>query len=107
VRELLSEMSCQVVLAGTLEQALAAAEQAPFDLVMSDIGLPDGSGFDLMSLLRERHGLSGIALTGFGMEQDIEQGRRSGFQDHLIKPITFERLERAVQRFFAEREATK
>jgi signal transduction histidine kinase/CheY-like chemotaxis protein len=106
VRELLQEMSCQVVLAGSVQEAVAAAEAAPFDLVMSDIGLPDGSGFDLMSDLRARHGLSGIALTGFGMEQDIEQGRQAGFQDHLVKPVTFQRLAGAVERFFAERPAS-
>jgi signal transduction histidine kinase/ActR/RegA family two-component response regulator len=106
VRELLQEMSCQVVLAGTVREAMAAADAAPFDLVMSDIGLPDGSGFDLMSGLRARHGLAGIALTGFGMEQDIEQGKQAGFQDHLVKPITFERLAGAVEKFFAKRPAS-
>ncbi len=105
VRELLQEMACEVALAGTVEQALAAAQRDSFDLVLSDVGLPDGSGFDLMSLLRDRHGLSGIALTGFGMEQDIERGRQAGFQDHLIKPITFDRLSQAVHRFFAARAA--
>ncbi len=104
VRELLQELSCDVAVATTLEEALAAAESAPFDLVLSDLGLPDGSGLDLMNLLRVRHGLSGIALTGYGMEQDVRRSREAGFGEHLVKPITFDRLAGAVERFFAGRE---
>jgi PAS domain S-box-containing protein len=103
-RELLTELSCQVVTATSVREALEAARTAPFDLVISDLGLPDGSGVDLMRILRRRHGLSGIAVSGYGMEEDLRRSLEAGFVDHLVKPITFQRLERAISRFFAARQ---
>ena len=102
-RDLLMEMSCDVVSAASLREALAAAQAGPLDLVISDIGLPDGSGLDLMRTLRDSYGLSGIAVTGYGMEEDVRRGREAGFVDHLVKPITLQRLEGAIDRFFAGR----
>ena len=99
-RELLADASCQVVAAGSLAEALEAAGIQTFDLVLSDLGLPDGSGLDLMRDLRDRYGLRGIALTGYGMEDDIRRSREAGFVDHLVKPITYDRLVRAIDRFF-------
>ena len=99
-RELLADASCQVVAAGSLAAALEAAGIQTFDLVLSDLGLPDGSGLDLMRDLRDRYGLRGIALTGYGMEDDIRRSREAGFVDHLVKPITYDRLVRAIDRFF-------
>ncbi len=101
-RGLLEELSCRVVTAASVEEALAAARRGPFDLVISDIGLPDGSGFDLMQVLRERYGLAGIAVTGYGMEADLRRTREAGFVEHLVKPVTFQRLAGAIERFFAE-----
>ena len=105
-RELLAELSCDVVCASSIEEALAAAEIHTFDLVLSDLGLPDGNGLDLMRRLRDRHGLAGIALTGYGMEEDLKRSREAGFLEHLVKPITFQRLEAAVERFFRSRRDT-
>ena len=100
-REALAGLSCHVVAATSVEEALQAAQAAPFDLVISDLGLPDGSGLDLMRILRERYGLSGIAVSGYGMEEDLRRSLEAGFVDHLVKPITFQRLEKAISRFFA------
>jgi CheY-like chemotaxis protein len=47
--------------------------------------------------------LSGIAITGYGMRDDLRRAREAGFVDHLVKPITFQRLSESVERFFAER----
>jgi PAS domain S-box-containing protein len=102
-RELLADASCQVVAAGSLAEALEAAGIQTFDLVLSDLGLPDGSGLDLMRNLRDRYGLRGIALTGFGMEEDVTRSREAGFVDHLVKPITYDRLAKAIERFFDDR----
>ena len=106
-QDLLTELSCVVVSAGGVEEALAAAENEPFDLVISDIGLADGSGFDLMRRLRERHGLAGIAVTGYGMASDLRRGLEAGFVEHLVKPITFQRLAGAIERFFESRRAAE
>jgi CheY-like chemotaxis protein len=74
-----------------LAAALKLAEQempvAPIDLVMSDLGLPDGIGLDLMRQLSSKYGLPGIALSGFGMDSDLAQSSAAGFSRHLIKPI--------------------
>jgi CheY-like chemotaxis protein len=81
----------------TVEAALETAATQSFDLVLSDIGLPDGNGFDLMRRLRERHGMKGIALTGYGMEQDLARSTEAGFLTHLTKPIDIHLLERALE----------
>ena len=64
--------------------------------MISDIGLPDGSGYALMSELRDEFGLKGIALTGYGMEQDVAQSQTAGFVVHLTKPVRIESLIRAL-----------
>jgi CheY-like chemotaxis protein/anti-sigma regulatory factor (Ser/Thr protein kinase) len=76
--------------------AIAAAGEA-FDLVISDLGLPDGSGLDLMRVLRERYGLRGICLSGFGMEDDIARSADAGFRHHLTKPVDLHKLEQVIQ----------
>ncbi len=75
-------------------RARAAAER--FDIVISDIGLPDGSGYELMSHLRQAHNLRGIALSGYGMESDLSKSEASGFVLHLIKPVRVQALEHAL-----------
>jgi CheY-like chemotaxis protein len=67
-----------------------------FDLVVSDLGLPDGSGLDVMRRLA-RQGVPGIALSGYGMEEDLRRSREAGFACHLTKPVSLERLERALR----------
>ncbi|MEP6993472.1 MAG: MASE1 domain-containing protein [Acidobacteriota bacterium] len=104
-RALLAELACDVVAASSVREAMAAAQEQTFDLVLSDLGLPDGNGLELMAHLRERYGLSGIAVTGYGMEEDLRRSKEAGFVDHLVKPITFARLEGAIDRFFDEKES--
>jgi two-component system CheB/CheR fusion protein len=74
------------------------AESHTFDLVVSDLGLPDGNGFDLMRELRDRYGLQGIAVSGFGMEEDLRRSREAGFREHLVKPVDVEKLKAAIAR---------
>lgn len=93
---LLSRRSYQVTTAASLGEARALLKKRNFDLVISDIGLPDGSGFDLMAEFRECRGLKGIALTGYGMEQDIKRSQEAGFVAHLTKPVRVEALESAL-----------
>lgn len=81
--------------------ALEAAGEETFNLVVSDVGLPDATGYDLMRQLRERYGLVGIAMTGYGMDEDIRRGREAGFVEHIVKPVSVERLEEAIRRFAA------
>ena len=70
---------------------------AAFDLMVSDLGLPDGSGHDLMRRLRERgHKFPGVALSGYGQEEDIRRSYEAGFAAHLTKPASREALVAAV-----------
>ncbi len=73
-------------------------ETGGFDLVVSDLGLPDGSGLDLMRELSGRFGLRGIALSGYGMEEDVRKSRDAGFSLHLTKPVGLQALEEAIHR---------
>jgi len=85
-----------VVGAGTKAEALAQARQGKFDAVISDLGLPDGTGHELMRILHVQHGLRGIALSGYGTDEDIQASREAGFVAHLIKPIRFAELRHAL-----------
>lgn len=85
-----------VVDAATAAQALTLAAADSFDLVVSDLGLPDGDGQSLMAALRDTYGLTGIALSGYGMEDDLARSRDSGFYTHLIKPVELGALEAAI-----------
>jgi len=79
--------------------AREAAAGQPFDLVLSDLGLPDGDGHTLMASLHDKYGLRGIALSGYGMEDDIARSRASGFYRHLTKPVSLRELENAIADF--------
>jgi PAS domain S-box-containing protein len=81
-----------------LRSARALAASHEFDLVVSDLGLPDGTGFDLMRELRDLYGLKGIAVSGYGMEEDMRRSREAGFLEHLVKPVDVEKLKAALAR---------
>jgi CheY-like chemotaxis protein len=80
-----------------LAQALEAADGGEFSLLISDIELPDGSGLELMRRLRGR-GLPGVALSGYGTEEDVRASLDAGFAEHLTKPVDVARLEAAIRR---------
>src|SRR6478736_4648597 len=94
---LLQQRNYQVVATDSVADALRLAGEQAFELVVSDLGLPDGSGYDLMKTLHERHGLKGVALSGYGMEHDIARSREAGFVGHLTKPVTFRALEKVIE----------
>ena len=84
--------------ASSLAMALRVAAETDFELLISDIELPDGSGLELMCKLRSRDTVKGIALSGFGSSDDVEQSRSAGFSEHLTKPVEFRHVEEAIQR---------
>ena len=96
LKVILERRGYDVAVAYTADQAAEKARNQNFDLLISDIGLPDRSGYELMQELRAR-GLPGIALSGFGMETDVNRARAAGFAEHLTKPINFDRLEAVIQ----------
>jgi hypothetical protein len=82
--------------------ALEIAGQDSFDLLISDVGLPDGNGMDLLRYLRAQQPIRGIAISGFGMDADINKSLQAGFSDHLVKPVKLEKLEAAIARVMSD-----
>ncbi len=97
----LRERNYQVVPVDRVSAARAAAEETHFDLLISDIELPDGTGHELMNGLGGGRTLPGIAISGFGSEEDLQDSARAGFAEHLTKPIDVHRLESAIHRVTA------
>lgn len=95
---LLSAMQHKVTPATSIASAARALESNSFDLLISDLGLPDGLGYELMQLVKSKYGLKGIALSGYGMDSDIQRSREAGFLEHLTKPIDMDTLEAAIAR---------
>jgi len=99
MRRLLAAKGHAVQIAGDVASALQLAEKQAFDLLLSDLGLPDGSGLDLMIALRAKGlNMPAIALSGYGQEGDIEQSRKAGFTAHMIKPVNVPLLEETIAR---------
>lgn len=93
---LLRMMGHQVRAADCVRTALLAADSGPLDLLIADLGLPDGSGLDLMRALGKQRSVKGIALTGQALEDDVDAAIRAGFGAHLTKPVEFNRLVEAI-----------
>jgi PAS domain S-box-containing protein len=96
----LEGFGCTVFAAGTVGEALLLAENRDFDLLVSDIGLPDGSGVDLMRAIRHRHRhqIKGIALSGFGQAEDLKRSEEAGFEVHLTKPVNLKALQEVIEK---------
>ncbi|MDF1755308.1 MAG: ATP-binding protein [Verrucomicrobiales bacterium] len=88
----LVELGHEVTCAGTIKEAEAAFEAGDFDLLVSDIGLPDGDGLDLMKTIRMSSDIPAIALSGYGMGDDIQRFEEAGFTTNLVKPIQLDQL---------------
>ncbi len=104
---LLQKQGIEVTPVQSMAKALSAIRSVQetagrFDLIVSDLGLPDGDGLELMRILRDQYGLRGIALSGYGMEEDIEKSREAGFQEHLTKPVKIAELLQAIKRVTGE-----
>jgi len=97
LERLLTRRGHLVATAHTLRAAMETAGRNQFDLLISDIALPDGTGMELMSYLRALSGMRGIAISGFGMNGDIEKSLQAGFLVHLVKPVNLEKLEAAIE----------
>jgi CheY-like chemotaxis protein len=85
-----------------LDEALDAVARHRFDILVSDIGLPDGCGTDVMRALRDAQGAPGIALTGHGEEHYIRACEEAGFATRLLKPVVFEKLVKAMEMVLPE-----
>ncbi|MGF1632270.1 MAG: PAS domain S-box protein [Phycisphaerae bacterium] len=110
--QILRQQGYEVTVAHSVAEAIAAVDEArtttdgrpddqaaprPFDLLLSDLGLPDGTGYDVMAAVRDA-GLVGIAMSGFGMEADLERSEAAGFSEHLVKPVDVAQLQAVIRR---------
>jgi CheY-like chemotaxis protein len=84
--------------AHSVSSALQLAASEPFDILVSDIGLPDATGYELMQQIRDLYGIKGIAVSGYGMDDDMRKSREAGFVDHIVKPINVAELEAVIWR---------
>lgn len=98
MRRLLQRWGYNVETASTVAEALGKVRFARFDLLVSDLGLPDGHGTDVMREFKSAGGdVIGIAVSGYGMEEDIRRSLSAGFSMHLIKPVAAQRLKKALE----------
>jgi len=95
---LLTMSGHHVQLAHSAAAALELAGKEPFDVMVSDVGLPDATGYDLMRDMQARYAMKGIAMSGYGMDEDLRKSREAGFSDHVVKPATVEQLDRSIRR---------
>lgn len=89
---LLIRQGYEVVESRDCARARAALQSQKFDVIVSDIGLPDGTGVDLMGEIRDGN-TKGIALSGFGADSDIRRSLDAGFAHHLVKPVDFAEIQ--------------
>ena len=95
---LLSRRGNKVETARSAQEARSLSSGKTFDLLVSDIALPDATGYELLEELSAKHGLRGIAMSGFGSDADVAESKAAGFLEHLVKPIDAEALDAAIQR---------
>lgn len=99
---ILQTAGIDVETAETCAEAEEKCNRQQFDLLVSDVGLPDQSGCELMRRLRQRYGLRGIAISGHVYPEDYRRSEEAGFTEHLPKPLTPSALIEAIQRVLAQ-----
>jgi CheY-like chemotaxis protein len=95
--QLIRGLGHDVTVVGRVDDALAATQQQAFDLIVSDVGLPDGTGLDFIKAFREHSDAPAVALTGFGTDEDVRRCLSAGFTSHLTKPVNFGQLETMIE----------
>jgi DNA-binding response OmpR family regulator len=99
---LLGRHGYHVQTAYSLKSALSIADGEHFDLLISDIVLPDGTGNELLHQLRQKMEIEAIAMSGWSTPEDVTRSRDAGFHDLLAKPLTYERLDTLIRSIFPE-----
>lgn len=102
--KLLTASGHKVRTAGTVAAALDLAAKEQFDVMVSDIGLPDATGYELMQQIKLHYPIKGIAMSGYGLEEDLRKSREAGFSDHIVKPANVAHLERTIRRIVGKSE---
>jgi len=89
---LLTHFGHEISVAEGAQNAQEIIDSKEFDVVLCDIALPDGNGYDLIAEAKRKRPVKAVAITGFGTEEDIRRGKEAGFDFHLVKPVDFHEL---------------
>lgn len=103
IARMLEDMGHNIVPASSVASAVDILTREKFDLILSDIGLPDGNGVSLIHAVRAFCDAPAIALTGYGMREDVERCLNAGFNKHVTKPVTFEALRQMIAEVCGDR----
>jgi PAS domain S-box-containing protein len=107
LEKVLRQMGHEVEACSTVATACQKLQERQFDVILTDIGLPDGSGIDFIKVARGICQTPAVALTGYGTAEDIDKCLQAGFEEHLTKPIDIDRLQKALSRILAKRPGSK
>ncbi|MBV9009640.1 MAG: response regulator [Verrucomicrobia bacterium] len=97
LRRFLTRIGYKVYIAPDVASARALAKAVEFDVLLSDIRLPDGTGWDLMRELSRDQAVRGIAISGYNSDDEVARSKRVGFLDHIAKPLVAEELAAALE----------
>jgi PAS domain S-box-containing protein len=101
MRAMLDRAGYRVAVASSVAGAIDAASAGEgFDLLICDIALPDGTGIDVLRALRGAGRTRGLAVSGFGSNADVQRSIDAGFDAHLTKPVTYQKLHDAISRIY-------
>ena len=90
---LLTHFGHEVFAADNIQSAMKIVASGNIDVLLCDIGLPDGSGYEVISQIRQKRPIKAVALTGFGTEEDFRRSKEAGFDFHLVKPVDLHELQ--------------
>lgn len=103
LRIYLEQLGHSVRTAQTMAEALEKLAEGDTDVMISDIGLPDGDGWELMRRARLPDTVYAIAMSGFGMGRDQSRSKEAGYRHHLLKPFTPDQLDQYLEEASGER----
>ena len=98
---LLGHFGHEISTADSRQSAMRFLEAKKFDVLLSDIALPDGSGYEIVSHAKQTQPVKAVALTGFDRDEDVERGKEAGFDFHLTKPVDFHELRNVLEKVTA------
>jgi two-component system CheB/CheR fusion protein len=98
LKKFLKAVGYQVFVATDMASALSLASSIEFDLLLSDIALPDGSGWELLKQLNAERHIRAIAFSAHNLPEDLKRSAEAGFVEHLPKPLSPDKLCAAIER---------
>jgi CheY-like chemotaxis protein len=98
---LLTHFGHEVLAADNIQSARKIVDSGNVEVLLCDIGLPDGTGYELVSQAKSKQPLKAVALTGFGTEDDIRRSKEAGFDFHLVKPVDLHELQTILDQVYA------